>query len=73
MSRYVQELLGHECIETTVKYTHLMIESLKRVYKTYHPRENQYYEEITGEYLEELEKMKQEIIVRRGINKKYRP
>lgn len=71
--RYVQELLGHECIETTVKYTHLMIESLKRVYKTYHPRENQYYEEITGEYLEELEKMKQDVIVRRGINKKYRP
>ena len=69
--RYVQELLGHECIETTVKYTHLMIESLKRVYKTYHPRENEYFEEIDGEYLEQLEKLKAETIRRREINKRY--
>jgi site-specific recombinase XerD len=69
--RYVQELLGHECIETTVKYTHLMIESLKRVYKTYHPRENEYFEEIDEEYLEQLEKLKEETIRRREINKRY--
>jgi len=69
--RYVQELLGHECIETTVKYTHLMIESLKRVYKTYHPRENEYFEEIDEEYLSQIKKLKEEIIKRREINRRY--
>jgi site-specific recombinase XerD len=69
--RYVQELLGHECIETTVKYTHLMIDNLKHVYKMYHPRENKYFEEIDEEYLRELEKLKAEIIESREINKKY--
>lgn len=35
--RYVQELLGHKSIVTTADYTHLFFESLKRVYKTFHP------------------------------------
>jgi integrase/recombinase XerC len=59
--RYVQELLGHEYIQTTVKYTHLMIDSLKRVYKTYHPRENQCFEEIDEEYLRSLDELKKEV------------
>lgn len=58
--RYVQELLGHEYIQTTVKYTHLMLESLKRVYKSFHPRENQLFEEITEEYLQALAELKEE-------------
>jgi integrase/recombinase XerD len=53
--RYVQELLGHASIETTAVYTHMMIDSLKKVYKTFHPRENEYYEEISPEYLSRLE------------------
>ena len=37
--RYVQELLGHESIETTQIYTHLTITDLKEVHKRCHPRE----------------------------------
>lgn len=59
--RYVQELLGHEDIETTARYTHLMMENLKKAYKSAHPRENKYYEEVTGEYLENLKKLKEEL------------
>ena len=48
--RYVQELLGHEKIETTVKYTHLLDETLKSIYRQFHPRENRLYEEVDAEY-----------------------
>jgi len=41
--RYVQELLGHDSIETTVHYTHDLIENMKRIYRTYHFRENEGY------------------------------
>ena len=69
--RYVQELLGHESIETTVKYTHLMMENLKRAYRSAHPRENEYYEEIDEEYLQNIENLKEEIVRRREINERY--
>ena len=59
--RYVQELLGHESIETTVRYTHWNFESLKKYYKSYHPRENEYYEEVSGEYRTNLVKLKNEL------------
>ena len=57
--RYVQELLGHEQIQTTVQYTHLMIDNLKRIYKTYHPRENNLYEEVDEQYLADIEALKE--------------
>ncbi|MCK4543665.1 MAG: tyrosine-type recombinase/integrase [Spirochaetales bacterium] len=43
--RYVQELLGHDSLETTVVYTRQIIEGLKKVHRMYHPRENELYRE----------------------------
>jgi integrase/recombinase XerD len=70
--RYVQELLGHEDIETTVRYTHLMTENIKRVYKKYHPRENDSYEEIDEEYLAGLKKLKTESIKEKKNNERIK-
>lgn len=36
--RYVQELLGHESLQTTVRYTQNLYESIGHVYRRYHPR-----------------------------------
>jgi integrase/recombinase XerD len=48
--RYVQELLGHESIETTAIYTNEQLEGLRRVYRRYHPRENSLFREVDEEY-----------------------
>jgi integrase/recombinase XerD len=43
--RYVQELLGHESLDTTVAYTRQTVDGLKKSHRMYHPRENELYEE----------------------------
>jgi site-specific recombinase XerD len=50
--RYVQTLLGHSSVETTVRYTVERTESLRRHYLRAHPRENEYRARVDGSYRE---------------------
>jgi len=43
--RFVQSLLGHESIETTVTYTKIVVENLRKMHKRFHPRENEIFNE----------------------------
>jgi site-specific recombinase XerD len=68
--RYVQELLGHKSIETTTVYTHLMYENLRRIYKTFHPRENEYFCEVNEQYLSRLDEFYSQLKKQKGIREK---
>ncbi|MCP4147567.1 MAG: tyrosine-type recombinase/integrase [bacterium] len=59
--RYVQELLGHEDLKTTQLYTRPSEDNIRRVYRTYHPRENEYHNDVTSEYLIRIEELKDRI------------
>ena len=50
----VQELLGHEQVETTARYTHVVTDNLKRIYRRYHPREQAIYAEVDAAYRRRL-------------------
>lgn len=60
--RYVQELLGHESIETTAGYTNELYDNLKRIYRSFHPRENEYFREVDEDYLEQLERFARRLL-----------
>lgn len=48
--RHVQELLGHRSIESTVRYTHVLTESLAAVHHAHHPRERELRAEVDEAY-----------------------
>jgi integrase/recombinase XerD len=70
--RYVQELLGHESIETTVLYTYELLDNLKKIYKTYHPRENEYFKEVDLEYMKRIEHFEKRLKKRLAHRSLYR-
>ena len=45
----MQEVLGHESLETAQAYTRPGVGNTKAVYRSYHPREYDYYRELDGE------------------------
>ena len=66
--RYVAELLGHENMQTTVRYTHMLPENLKRVYRQYHPRENECFREVDEGYVKRIQAFEQLLMKsKRGI------
>ena len=68
--RYVQELLGHESVETTVVYSRQSEENIKASYRQYHPRENFHFAEVTDSYLDSLESMVRDSLAQREKNRK---
>jgi integrase/recombinase XerD len=71
--RYVQDLLGHESIETTAIYTNELFENLKRIYKSFHPRENALYRDLDDDYLVRIQRLSARLEnPRRPSNKRWR-
>ncbi len=59
--RFVQELLGHKSVESTELYTMENDENLRRIYKQYHPRENSLYQEASQDYMDQIDRLTDEI------------
>jgi integrase/recombinase XerD len=71
--RYVQQLLGHTTIETTVIYTNELTENLKKWHRTYHPRETVLWREVDDAYRAKVDGLKQAIVAERWRFKRNRP
>jgi integrase/recombinase XerD len=70
--RYVQALLGHESIETTELYTHALTENMKKVYRTYHPMENEYYKDASQGYEKKIREFERVLRKQRRVNERDR-
>lgn len=70
--RYVQELLRHEDLKTTQVYTQPGVENVKATYRSYHPRENEYFKEIDQKYLAEVRELKARLLWGRQAAEQYR-
>jgi site-specific recombinase XerD len=70
--RYVQELLRHEDLKTTQLYTRPTVDNIKAVYRTYHPRENEFYKEVDERYLAELKELAARLLWGRKVSAQYR-
>ncbi len=66
--RTVSELLGHTSIKTTARYMHVQAETLKRAFKTYHPRENELYAEVDDTYPAAVAVLKEDELLRKWGN-----
>lgn len=60
--RYVQDLLGHESIQTTVRYTRQMVDEVQKAYRQYHPRENMLYEVVASGYEQRVGELEKRIL-----------
>lgn len=47
--KQIKDILGHSSIQTTSLYTHFNVESMRKIVKMRHPRENELYEEADVE------------------------
>ena len=52
--RHVQELLGHKEISTTERYTHVQLHELLAVFKKYHPREINLFNNVDEDYINQV-------------------
>jgi site-specific recombinase XerD len=60
--QYVKELLGHSSVETTVIYTHVAVENLKKLYRMYHPRENNLYREVDQKTADQIRQIGEKLM-----------
>ena len=52
--------------------THDLHENIRRVYKSFHPRENEYFREVDEVYLERIQGFKEVLSEQKGISRKRR-
>ena len=69
--RYISELLGHNSMETTIRYTHRNNENQRKAFRMYHPRENSYFREIDEEYFQRLDEFQAKFNTRAEYKDKY--